>query len=957
MPSPAQIIRFRRHRQERVTRLSGARAGWGCSTFLSLIAALTGIFAALGYVELTRDLPSIDTLPALLDPSNGLLLEPTRLYDRTGTHILLELRNPAAAEGQFLTQNATQPNYFPSSLISATLAISDPAFWSHSGYAMAGLDLGNHPTLAQKLVSDLLLWDEPQGLRRLLRERLLAAQVTGRFGRQRVLLWYLNSANFGRLTFGADAAARVYYGKPAARLNLAESALLAAVLQSPALNPLDAPKVAQEKADEVIRVMLDGGWINAAQASQARKTELVFRPKVDPETNPAPAFASLVMEQLGQEFDLNRLQRGGFRITTTLDYDLETQANCALKIYIARIEGQADLPGALNSNECPAARLLPTSLPQTGALPRNLHGNVIILDQRTGQVLAMVGETANGLDPSHYPGHTPGSLLTPFISLTGFTRGLGPASLVWDIPTRTERSLNLDGKFHGPLRLRTALANDYLAPAEQVMSLVGADNVWRMARQLGLEGAGFPTGESANDLLRGGEATLLEMTRSYGVLANLGILAGRENKSSQANSVPKFSQPVVFLGLEDSTGQLWLEIDEPQTRPVITPQLAYLVTNILSDEPARWPTLGHPNPLEIGRPFSAKLGRTASGQDAWAIGSTPYLTIGVWIGQPDQVIRGQISIRESAALLHALAQYASRNTPPLGWPAPPGINSVAVCDPSGLLPTAECPNVVNEIFLAGNEPTQTDTLYRKLQINRETGRLATIFTPPELVEERVYLMVPPEAQDWAGQAGLPTPPDTYDVILADTSILPQAHITSPAMFAYLHGKVKITGSAEGNSFSLYRLQVGQGLNPRMWLQIGPDVRSPVTDGELGTWDTQGLNGLYALQLQVIYKDQHVETALVQVTVDNHPPEINIVYPNDAQEVPKSTGDIILQAQVSDDLALKNVEFYIDDVLVSTLTQAPFAVAWQSRSGAHTLQVKATDQAGNSSVEEIKFSIK
>jgi membrane peptidoglycan carboxypeptidase len=956
MPSPAQIIRFRRHRQERVSRLFGTRAGWGCSMFLSLIAALTGIIAALGYVELTRDLPSIDTLPALLDPPNGLLLVPTRLYDRTGTHLLLELRNPAAAEAQFLTQEPSQPNFLPSALISATLAVSDPAFWNHPGYSFAGIGSGDHPTLAQKLVSDLLLWDEPHGLRRALRERLLAAQVTSRFGRQRVLLWFLNSANFGRLTFGADAAARVYYGKPAARLNLAEAASLAAVLQTPALNPLDAPKVAQERAEEVIRVMLDGGWINATQADQARKAELIFRPKVDPASNPAPAFANLVLEQLGHDFDLNRLQRGGFRIMTTLDYDLQTQVNCALQMYIARIEGQAESPGLLSSNECSAARLLPTSLPQTGVLPRNLRGNVIILDQRTGQLLAMAGEATNNLDPSHYPGHPPGSLLTPFISLTGFTRGLGPASLVWDIPIDTERSLNLDGNYHGPMRLRTALDNDYLAPAEQVMSIVGADNVWQMARQLGLEGASFPAGESTNDLLQGGEATLLELTRAYGVLANLGILAGRENKSSQTSSASHSSQPVVILGMEDAAGKPWLEIDEPQTRPVITPQLAYLVTNILSDEPARWPTLGHPNPLEIGRPFSAKLGRTASGQDAWAIGSTPYFTIGVWIGQPDQIIRGQVTIRESAALLHALAQYASRNTPPLGWPVPPGINTLAVCDPSGFLPTAECPNIVNEIFLAGNEPTQTDTLYRKLQINRETGRLATVFTPPDLVEGRVYLMVPPEAQDWARQAGLPTPPDTYDVIQADTSLLSQARITSPPMFAYLHGKVEIMGSVEGKGFSSYRLQFGQGLNPQRWLQIGSDLRSPVTEGELGIWDTQGLSGLYALQLQVIYQDQHVETALVQVTVDNQPPEINIVYPNDAQEIPKSTGDIILQAQVSDDLALSDVEFYVDDVQISTLTQAPFAVAWQPRSGAHTLRVKAADQAGNSNEKVINFSI-
>jgi hypothetical protein len=232
-----------------------------------------------------------------------------------------------------------------------------------------------------------------------------------------------------------------------------------------------------------------------------------------------------------------------------------------------------------------------------------------------------------------------------------------------------------------------------------------------------------------------------------------------------------------------------------------------------------------------------------------------------------------------------------------------------------------------------------------------------VFTPPELVEERVYLLVSSEAQDWARQSGLATPPDTYDVILADSSPSAQAYIISPPMFAYLHGEVKITGTAGGSGFTSYRLQIGQGLNPRMWLQIGPDKRSPVKDGELGTWDTQGLSGLYAMQLQVIRRDQSVETALVQVTVDNTPPQVVIINPGDAQEVYPSSSDYILQAQASDDLALKHVEFYIDNVLVRTLTQAPFTVAWQPRPGEHALRVKATDQANNSSEEQIEFVIK
>jgi hypothetical protein len=282
---------------------------------------------------------------------------------------------------------------------------------------------------------------------------------------------------------------------------------------------------------------------------------------------------------------------------------------------------------------------------------------------------------------------------------------------------------------------------------------------------------------------------------------------------------------------------------------------------------------------------------------------------------------------------------------------------MAVCDPSGMLPTENCPTIVNEVFLAGNEPTQSDTLYRRMQINRETGLLATVFTPPELVEERVYLLVPPEAQEWAQNAGLTTPPDTYDVIIADSTSSKNTQITTPQMFAYVHGKVKVTGSAGGAGFDYYRLLVGQGLNPQRWLQIGEDRAQSATSDELGVWDTLGLSGLYARQLQVVYQDQHVETALVQITVDNQSPEVTILYPKPGENIISTSRGIALQAQVTDDLALKSVEFYVDERLVSSLTQAPFTIVWQATTGAHVLRVRALDQAGNASEAEIQFVVK
>jgi hypothetical protein len=181
-----------------------------------------------------------------------------------------------------------------------------------------------------------------------------------------------------------------------------------------------------------------------------------------------------------------------------------------------------------------------------------------------------------------------------------------------------------------------------------------------------------------------------------------------------------------------------------------------------------------------------------------------------------------------------------------------------------MLPTAECPNLISEVFLNGNEPVQPDTLYRKFSINRETGLLATVFTLPQLIEERTYLVVPAEARSWAETAGLEIPPSNYDVIQAP-SFSENVNITSPNLFSEVSGEVQIRGTAAGDDFVSYRVLVGQGLNPQEWLQVA-EANVPVTNGILAAWNTNGLNGLYAVQLQVVRSDQKVDTAIIQVTV-------------------------------------------------------------------------------------------
>lgn len=940
--------RLRRTKRRNSLSLRVARLALTITAVLSVALAVAAIFLALAYSNLTQDLPAVEMLADMLDPARGSLLQPTRLYDRTAQHILLTLENPAVTQRRYVPLQSQQGSQLPQTLVDATIAIADHDFSSHPGFTWSPLDGSSDPTLAERLAADLLLWGEPPGSRKTLRARLLAAQITAQYGREQVLEWYLNSADYGQGTYGVAAAAQVYFGKPVESLTLAEAALLAAASQAPALNPIEAPQRAVERQGEVLEAMLVQGLITSDQALSANQIPLHIQSPLPAPSNPAEDFTALVLAQLTKQIDETRLRRGGLQIITTLDYDLQIQAGCTSALQLARLAGQQ----VDNPQDCPAARLLPTSPRDEVQAAEGLSANLVVLDSLTGQVLALVGEGSRG--------HPAGSLLSPFVYLTAFTRGLGPASLVWDIPNNLPPDLadytNPDGQFHGPVRIRTALANDYLAPTLQLLGQIGAQNVWRTAEQFGLPSLQTAAGADAfRLLLDAGGIPLLQAAHAFSTFSNQGRLAGQITDPDAEG--PGQLTAAAVLQVADYSGRLWLDWSQPQFKQITSAQLAYLVTDVLSDELSRRTSLGHPNPLEVGRPAAAKLGQTLDNRNAWAVGYTPQRVVAVWLGYTDQDVEGSFPPLASGDLWHAIFNYAHQELPSTTFTQPTGITQTSVCDPSGLLPTADCPKIIEEIFLSGDEPLHPDNLYRTIQINRQTGRLATVFTPPQLIEEKVFLIVPPEAVDWARSVGLPIPPEDYDVIFASAENNPQVNIQTPQMFSYLSGQIDIQGTAAGEDFDFYRLQIGAGLNPRQWLQVGEDQDSPVEDGRLATWDTTGLNGLYALQLLVVRQDQSIDSSIIQVTVDNLPPEIQVLHPaeGDTFTYPQER-DLTFQTQVSDNLEISHIEFYVDDQLVSTLSEAPFAVPWNGEVGQHTLEIRAFDRAGNFSQAIVKFEI-
>ncbi len=412
--------------------------------------------------------------------------------------------------------------------------------------------------------------------------------------------------------------------------------------------------------------------------------------------------------------------------------------------------------------------------------------------------------------------------------------------------------------------MRIALANDYLAAGQRVAAQMGSDAVNRTEISFGHDLPLQPLSATAPG------TTLLDLASAYGVFAANGVRYGLPLPAGADAGGEAALSTTTVLRVEGLDHSVWLDLSNPQAQPVVSPALAYLMNNVLSDESARWPSLGHPNNLEIGRPVGVKLGQSADGSSSWGIGYTPSRLVAVWEGSSaspsSPAASDQPSTRSNLqAALSSLLQLSTASIAPDGWAAPPGVSTVDVCDPSGLLPTKDCPNTVTEVFLSGNEPVQADTLFRSYTINRETGLLATVFTPPQLVEDKVFMIVPPEAQSWARTSGLPVAPESYDAIQAPP-INPDVHISVPAMFADVTGKVSFRGTASGANFDHYRLLVGQGLNPQSWIQVGSDSTIRIEDGLLGTWDTTGLGGLYAVELQVIRTDNTVDTAITQLTV-------------------------------------------------------------------------------------------
>lgn len=511
---------------------------------------------------------------------------------------------------------------------------------------------------------------------------------------------------------------------------------------------------------------------------------------------------------------------------------------------------------------------------------------------------------------------------------------------------------NYDREFHGPMRLRQALANSYNVPAVEVMSWVGVDKVIRTAHSLGItsldEG---PDNYGLSLTLGGGEVNLLDMAYAFGVIDNMGVMIGQKVPEANQRLGFRTLDPVSVLRVEDKDGNLLYEYDQPLRREILTPQLAFLMNDMLSDQLSRCAGFGCPNDLELpdNRPAAVKTGTTNDFRDAWTIGYTPQLVTGVWVGNTDNSPMENLpGSRGAAPIWKAFMSWALHEQPIETWPRPGGISQLTVCDTSGLLATSLCPSTT-EYFIEGTEPTVFDNVYQEFHVNRETGRLATVDTPPELVESKIYLVYPERAADWVRENDIEQPPTEYDTISTPNGTGLNSAITYPLPFQFVKGEVEVSGNVSGDDFDYYRLAYFEGLSPADLQMISDQVSEPKDNEVLGSWDVSDLDGLYTLLLTVVHKDGSFNEVSVPVTVDNTPPSARIVFPLEGQNIFTDEEWVIVQAQVDDDVSIDRVEFYADGsgVPFAIATVPPFTEKWTIvGSGCHSFHVLAIDAASN-----------
>ncbi len=701
---------------------------WAWLFFIGIIA----LFSIWLYEWAFTDLPSAKIDFAHL-PSGSM-----RITDRTRQLLYESL----PAEGG--RHSALPLAKIPLALQQATIATEDATFYQNNGIDLAGIlraawinlsggqTLAGGSTITQQVARTILLSPTERAdrsLRRKLRESILAMELTKKYPKETILELYLNQTYYGGMAYGVEAASQTYFGKPVEQLDLAECALLAGLPQSPArYDPYSDVQSATERRAVVLSLMQKTGYITSEQRDQAEREAISLT--TTPYPMSAPHFDLWVRAQVEQMLSPQQIEQAhGLTVQTTLDYHAQQAAEQAVQQQLQQLKQKGNQGIGYNVN----------------------NAAVVALQPQTGAILAMVGspnfedQASHGSINMALAPRQPGSALKPFIYAAAFdpTRAhpWTAATMILDVTHhfvthdgKAYTPQNYDAQEHGPVPARQALASSLNIPAVLTLQEVSIPTFFKFASELGINSFGDPNQYDLSLALGGGEVRLMDLTAAYGALANGGY---RVN-------------PYAIEEIRDSQGNILYQHTAPTAHRVMDERVAWVITDILSDDSARQLGFSAHSTLNLDRPAAVKTGTTTNFHDNWTLGYTPDLVVGVWVGNAShEAMREVNGLTGAAPIWHQTMREILSGTPARAFQRPEGITATEVCSLSGLLPTSACPYRRMEWFLTGTVPQAMDNLYQTISVDKRTGKIVSPPCSAAQCDQITLLNLPPIAQNWA----------------------------------------------------------------------------------------------------------------------------------------------------------------------------------------------------------------
>lgn len=910
----AESPTYRQYSEQR--RSSTARLLVTAAVFLIACGLLTGIAAVLGGLAWYNNAisPWQEQIAALA--SYEPIFNTARILDAQG-NLIAELNSRSG--GARTPVNLDQVSPF---LIHAVISQENERFFDDPGFdplaigrallqnLSSGTIESGASTITQQIAKNLVIQDSQVTADRKITEVLVANEIARQYDKNFILQLYLNEVFFANQSYGIQEAARFYFNKNANELNMAESALLASIIPAPSDND---PVVNKDRAirnmRDTLNKMIQVGCLQYQHGNWPQQGPFCIQPNVqvqyegatgplyslnpdgtfggvlalqfaEVELNPYkpravtvryPHFVNLVQGQVEQMFGTDAMFQRGFTIQTTLIPRIQDAAQAALTQQVAAL-----VNNGVNT------------------------GSVMVTDPRTGAIRALVGspdfanEAIAGQVDTSRTFQQPGSAIKGVLytaALEGVEgRYLTPASILWDVPSPYNingvpyNPVNFDRTFRGPVSVRYALQNSLNVPAVKAYEFIGSAKFAETAQRMGLRFVdnpvfGLPSALGAN------EVRLFDMMKAYGTLANNGRFT------------PLFAIEKITENINGQNVEVPMPPSAEEARQAVSPQIAYLMQNILSDDAARADEFGTNTTLTLVRrniasanTVAAKTGTSDEGRDLWTMGFTSNTVVGVWLGTFDNARTFNTTGFLAASPIWNVVMDTATASPPPQFQNPGGVVLVDVCRDTGtqIGPNDNCANRTRELVVQDRlPPPATESFVRTIEIDTWTGLIANEWCP-ENKQINTFANIPDqfavnwlnttaEGRLWAERIGLPLPLEAAPTTAcAQGNTLPSVRLNNPSENQTIAGTLTITGQVTAPDFNRYQLEYASVAQPENFIPIGgfSTTQQPNAGSTLGNWDTTTvLNGTYIVRLTATSNSGGFVQRTARVNVVNNAPPV------------------------------------------------------------------------------------